>query len=932
MTLPASFGGNNASVAHSSLTTFVPLGMGANRSGSGVTTEAQVQLRNEIGSNYNNLGVCIITIAGTPATATFTVRRATSNTNVAVSITGTGQFQDLTHTAAFSAASLVDGSLVMTGGSFPAITIGTYIGCQTGTTVFNTLMSAAPGGANSVAASLTRFFPLNGMDSNTNGSFSATEAVYNVLTAMRSAGTASNYQVVVGSNTSTNAVTTTFRVSGVSGNQTLSLTAATTGLFEDATHTDTYAATDTINGQWVTGAGTSNTAPTVLGVCLSPSASAYDLAGGNGYTTSSSTLSTSAPSYFPILGSDKASYEATEANAQVNFPHNGSFSHLRYGVTGSAGTSGTMTGTFRKNGASGNQSVSIANNTTGLFEDTTHTDSVATNDLVNSEISGLTGGTVVVARWMSTVTSAATETGVGGMTFSGVSFAGQSYDYTTKTLFITSGTTFTVPSDFNTALNTAEAYGSGGNGAAGTVNGAPGGGGGSGGYSIALNVPLIPGSTATVQIGVAGVGPAAGNDTFLKDSNGTTQLLAQSAANGTASTGGAAAPVGRAVGSTTRGGRAGGAASVTTAAAGGGGAGGSGPAGLGGGAPATASGHMGGTGGSGANAGSATAGVAGGTTNGGAGGTGPLGDAGGSGGTAAASAGNGTNGSGGGGGSIAFPNGGNGSQENLYTATTGGALAGPGSGGGGGGNGATAGNGGNAGGYGAGGGGGAANATTAGTGGTGAPGIIVIRYVPAEDAVGGMAFGGISFNAAGTDTRTAHAALTFGGIAFSAAGSAQNKTVGGMAFNGLSFNGLAADRHTGTVLMTFGGIGFAAHAADARPSSGLMTFGGVAFNAVGAVEHGAAGGMNFGSMGIQANGAVRKVGAALLSFGGIAFDAAAASAIGAQGGMHFGGVAFGATGAVTQVAGQGLMSFPGISIQATGFNVVKNGLRQFWTR
>lgn len=932
MTLPASFGGNNASVGHTSLTTFMSLGMGMNRSGTGTTTEAPVQLKNEIASVFNNLGICVIAVAGTPSSTTFTIRAATTNTALTISTgSATGQFQDLTHSATFAAGNLVSASLVMTGGSFPSTTIGTYIGCQTGNTVFNNLMSAAPGGSNSVAASLTRFFPLCGMDSNTPGYFSATEAVYNVLTAMRTAGTASNYQIVVGANTSTNAVTTTFRVSGVSGNQTISLTAATTGLFEDATHTDTYAATDTINGQWVTGAGTSNTAPTVLGVCLSPSASAYDLAGGNGYT-STSTLSTSGPTYFPILGSDKASNQTTEANAQVNFPHTGSFSHLRYGVTANSGAAGTMTAVFRKNSANGNQSISITNNTTGLFEDTTHTDSVATSNIVNSEISGLTSGSVNVARWMNTITSAATETGVGGMAFGGVSFAGQSYDHATKTLFITSGTTFTVPSDFNTALNTAEAYGSGGNGAAGTVNGAPGGGGGSGGYSIALNVPLIPGSTATVQIAVAGSGSTSANDTFLKDSGGTTRVLAQSGGNGSASTGGTGPGTGRAVGNTITGGRAGGAASATTAAAGGGGAGGSGPAGLGGGAPATASGHMGGTGGSGANAGSATAGVAGGTTNGGAGGTGPLGDAGGSGGTAAASAGNGTNGSGGGGGSIAFPNGGNGSQENLYTATTGGALAGPGSGGGGGGNGATAGNGGNAGGYGAGGGGGAANATTAGTGGTGAPGIIVIRYVPAEDAVGGMAFGGISFNAAGTDTRTAHAALTFGGIAFSAAGSAQNKTNGTLSFKGLSFNGLAVDRHTGTVLMTFGGVGFAAHAADARPSSGLMTFSGVAFNAVGAVEHGAAGGMNFGSMGIQANGAVRKVGAALLSFGGIAFDAAAASAIGAQGGMHFGGVAFGATGAVTQVAGQGLMSFHGISIQATGFNVVKNGLRQFWTR
>lgn len=91
-------------------------------------------------------------------------------------------------------------------------------------------------------------------------------------------------------------------------------------------------------------------------------------------------------------------------------------------------------------------------------------------------------------------------------------------------IFLTSGTSFTVPADWNNT-NTIEVIGAGGGGqsGAGSVGGI---GGGGGGYSRINNLTLTPGSVVTYQIGVGGAGGidgvakagADGTDTFFNGS------------------------------------------------------------------------------------------------------------------------------------------------------------------------------------------------------------------------------------------------------------------------------------------------------------------------------------------------------------------------------------------------------------------------------
>lgn len=259
------------------------------------------------------------------------------------------------------------------------------------------------------------------------------------------------------------------------------------------------------------------------------------------------------------------------------------------------------------------------------------------------------------------------------------------YDFATVTyLTATPGSllTYTKPADWDNTANTIETLGGGGGGVKRSAGTAGGGGAGGGAYSAQTNITIV--TSASYQIGTAGVGKTgtAGAGTAGGDSwfNGATL-----AASSVGSKGGA--------GSTTNTGAAGGAsASGIGATKNSGGSGGNGQA----------SNGAGGGGGGAAGA----AGVGGNGTNG-----------------ASGNGGNGGNGNAGSGGSGATASGGTGGAGTNF----GGGTGSGGGGGGGAGSPGAAGPGGN---YGAaGGGGGTATGGTA-NGGNGTQGIVIVTYTP----------------------------------------------------------------------------------------------------------------------------------------------------------------------------------------------------------
>lgn len=307
---------------------------------------------------------------------------------------------------------------------------------------------------------------------------------------------------------------------------------------------------------------------------------------------------------------------------------------------------------------------------------------------------------------------------------------------------LTTGTTWTVPSDWTDGNNTIEVIGGGGAGRTDTTGIAGAGGGGGGAYAKSVNISLTPGSNIDYQIGQGGIATSLnGTDTFFNRTSGTagtcadtTSACAKGGIGATSATGAAgglaSSSFATGTGNAKNNGGTGGTGN-TTADSGGGGGGAGGPNGAGGtGGAGDTDNATDGVGGGGGGNGGGAAGGSGITSDtiGANGGNGNGGSGGGTGGTAA-DGGNGTTGTGGGGGGGADNfDGGNGSNgSDLVSGVA------VGSGGGGGGTGDTAtttGMGGNGGLFGGGGGGGR-------YGGFGAPGVIVITYngnTPTENA------------------------------------------------------------------------------------------------------------------------------------------------------------------------------------------------------
>ena len=316
------------------------------------------------------------------------------------------------------------------------------------------------------------------------------------------------------------------------------------------------------------------------------------------------------------------------------------------------------------------------------------------------------------------------------------SFANQScVVHLPETLYLTSGSTWTVPGDWSNAANKIEVIGGGGGGLGGGGSG-DGGGGGGGGYSSITNLTLTPGSTVSYNVGLGGAGAAGGNTWFNGGSLSNASVSAQGGGGGGAPAGGSGGQASNGIGTTRYFGGSGGGGGY----GGGGGGGAAGPHGNGGAAGSYAGGDYSGGGGGGGADGGAPGGNDSGAASG-AGGNGWQGNGGWAGNCVSGSNGTGAGGSGGYGGGDPSPGydllgfygcGGVGSMDTAFDASHG-----SGGGGGGGGsnwfvNGSSSLNsmgypGGAGASFGGGGGGGGARDASGSPGGNG---IIVITYTP----------------------------------------------------------------------------------------------------------------------------------------------------------------------------------------------------------
>jgi len=226
------------------------------------------------------------------------------------------------------------------------------------------------------------------------GGGQATEA--NAQITYRLPGTIDRMFVRITSNSATAASTFAIRKNSGAGNLSISIPSTSTGIFYDVVNSDAVASGDEINVRLTPGSvnlirvahygarfdATTNTAQRLAA-----------------FSSTGLAFSTNNSDAYNVPAGDLA-FNGTESQTQVEFNTAGTLKNLQINVrTNSRAQASTCR--IRKNTANGNLSISIAAAATGILEDTTNSDSVAVDDIINYDIRNAAGGGTLTTSLMS---------------------------------------------------------------------------------------------------------------------------------------------------------------------------------------------------------------------------------------------------------------------------------------------------------------------------------------------------------------------------------------------------------------------------------------------------------------------------------------------------------------------------------------------------
>lgn len=191
-----------------------------------------------------------------------------------------------------------------------------------------------------------------------------------------------NLGVLVWSN-DRGASTYKFRKNTANGNQSIPITAATPGFYQDNTNSDTVAAGDTIAVQLVTGSGGTTFVDQVFTNTAGISVHQV-LVSSQGFSTSTASQN----NFTACMGTCQTS--TTEANVQFTNRAYGAFQNLQVLVSAN-GRASNSSAALRIGGSDTALVVTITGSTPGSYEDTTHTVTSNYGDVISQRITTGTG-------------------------------------------------------------------------------------------------------------------------------------------------------------------------------------------------------------------------------------------------------------------------------------------------------------------------------------------------------------------------------------------------------------------------------------------------------------------------------------------------------------------------------------------------------------
>lgn len=381
----AIFGGSAGGSRAFNTTTYLGGGSGIFQ-GVTETTEANQQLQVQTAGTMSNLFAAISINTLTTAVTTIRFRIGAANGNQVVTFAAgvTGTATDITNTDAVSAGSKINFSRVTDNSGAGSSTVS-IVSCAFSKTTGhgNFHVSANDGGRNYSTDSVTRFSPLNGtLLANT-----TEDITQEVLDA---AGTLKNFSAHVLTNGRSTTTVLHVRVNTADGNGTLSVTAGSTGFFQDTSNTDSVTAGNTACYSVVTSTGGGTFSIVPLGVEFTSTGSNNDIftATNAAFTASATTVYTSPSGSFTLTATSRTGQQLAHGFAVTA-------SKLKAYISANTCT-GTVTIASDVNGSAGSQSLSIATTATGFFQDVTHSDTLTSTDLLCISVVGGTANSITI--------------------------------------------------------------------------------------------------------------------------------------------------------------------------------------------------------------------------------------------------------------------------------------------------------------------------------------------------------------------------------------------------------------------------------------------------------------------------------------------------------------------------------------------------------
>ena len=340
-------------------------------------------------------------VDATGGSRSLTTRKNVANGNQVITIAdaASGIQEDLVNTDSVSVADLIAVAVAETGTN-PTFYWVRYIFEATANhaTIFANCSATS-----FLTDSVTRYGPLGGQ-------VKLLATIGDAQCTMRAPGTLSRLSVVVTSNTRITNSTIGLDIGGSAGNNIVTITAGVTGVFTDTTNSDTIS-DGTLACFYATNSTGGGTLAWQLINCTFENTTNNKndvIATGNTTRAASATVH-----YLPIGGSNRFDV-TTESQAAVTHGFAGTISRLRMNLSANTYTV-AATVRLRKNTGDGNQVLTLTASTTGLFEDTTNTDTFISTDTINLSIVGGTSGNITAQWWAVTEEETAAPPG-GGIT------------------------------------------------------------------------------------------------------------------------------------------------------------------------------------------------------------------------------------------------------------------------------------------------------------------------------------------------------------------------------------------------------------------------------------------------------------------------------------------------------------------------------------